>query len=136
MGRATANANPRSNGDARRTTKRALALGACISAAAFFAAAGCKKSSNSAAASARHSEAAASIPAAGQTQAPAPPPLPSSGTNSVNLNRELRRWILRNRRPPKNFEEFAATAGVDIPPPPPGKKYTIDRSMHVTLEKL
>jgi hypothetical protein len=34
---------------------------------------------------------------------------------------------------PKNFEEFAASANVPIPPPPPGKKYVIDSLMHVSL---
>jgi hypothetical protein len=53
---------------------------------------------------------------------------------AINLDRELRRWILANRRPPKNFEDFAATAGIQIPPPPPGKKYVIDKSMHVILK--
>jgi len=51
----------------------------------------------------------------------------------VNLDRELRKWILRNRRPPKNFEDFAATSGVEIPPPPGGKKYVVDKTMHVVL---
>jgi hypothetical protein len=51
------------------------------------------------------------------------------------MDRELRKWIVRNRRPPKNFEDFAATAGVSIPPAPDGKKYVIDKTMHVILAK-
>lgn len=51
-----------------------------------------------------------------------------------NITRELRRWIVRNQRPPTNFADFAATAGKEFPPPPPGKKYAIDKTMHVVLE--
>ncbi len=50
-----------------------------------------------------------------------------------DVNRQLRRWILKNQRPPENFEDFAATAGMQIPPPPAGKKYAIDKHMHVVL---
>ena len=49
------------------------------------------------------------------------------------LSRELRKWIVRNQRPPKNFEEFAAGSGMQIPPAPPGKKYAVDKTMHVIL---
>jgi hypothetical protein len=65
---------------------------------------------------------------------PAPAaPAPQPTADPLDLNRELRKWILRNRRPPKNFEDFAATSGVEIPPPPAGKKYVVDKSMHVVL---
>ena len=60
---------------------------------------------------------------------------PSVEPDLSELNRELRRWMVRNQRPPKNFEDFAATANVQISPPPPGKKYVIDRQMHVILVK-
>jgi hypothetical protein len=49
------------------------------------------------------------------------------------LDRHLRRWLVQNRRRPANFEEFAATAGIAIPPPPAGKKYVITKRMHVQL---
>ncbi len=49
------------------------------------------------------------------------------------LNRQLRRWIVRNRRPPKNFDDFASSCGFQIPSPPPGKKYSIDKQMHIVL---
>ena len=55
------------------------------------------------------------------------------GPNLAELNRQLRRWIVSNRRPPKSFEDFAANTTYQIPPPPPGKKYAIDRKMHVLL---
>jgi hypothetical protein len=49
------------------------------------------------------------------------------------LNRTMIRWIVGHRRPPANFEEFAATCGVPIPPPPAGQKYIIAKNMHVQL---
>jgi hypothetical protein len=67
-----------------------------------------------------------------QAQPGTPPPVVS---DPVELNRELRKWVVRNRRPPKNFEDFAATAGIQIPPPPDGKKYAIDKTMHIVLVK-
>jgi len=65
--------------------------------------------------------------------APAPVATPAGEPDFAAMNRELRRWILRNRKPPKDFEEFAASAGTQFPPPPPGKRYAIDKTMHVVL---
>jgi hypothetical protein len=82
---------------------------------------------------------------ANQTEtAPAPAPAPTAaafpavttsdgGLDMGELNRCLIRWVVRNRRPPANFEDFASTAGVAIPPPPAGKKYFIARNMHILL---
>ena len=42
------------------------------------------------------------------------------------LNQALLGWVIQNRRRPANFEEFAASANIQIPPPPPGKKYVIN----------
>ena len=61
----------------------------------------------------------------------AAPPAPA--TDVPSLQREVVKWIVRNRRTPKNFEEFAATAGIQIPPPPAGKKYSLTPQMHVQL---
>lgn len=58
---------------------------------------------------------------------------PNGEPDLKELNRSLLRWILGNRRRPKNFEDFAATAGVVIPPPPTGKKYIIAKDMHIQL---
>jgi hypothetical protein len=78
----------------------------------------------------------------GAKQPPAPPPTPAAtnvseaapaGPDLAELNRQLRRWIVGNRRPPKNFEDFAANTTYQISPPPPGKKYVIDPKMHVLL---
>ena len=49
------------------------------------------------------------------------------------LNRCLVRWLIANKRRPKNFDDFAATAGVPIPPPPEGKQYVIGKDMHIVL---
>jgi hypothetical protein len=81
-------------------------------------------------------------------QAPAPAPVPTAATEQTTaaplvtptgdpdlgaINRALLRWVLGNRRTPQNFEDFAATAGVTIPPPPAGKKYLIAKNMHILL---
>jgi hypothetical protein len=70
-----------------------------------------------------------------QSIQPTPDTATATVSDPVELNRELRKWILRNRRPPKNFEDFSSTAGVQIAPPPDGKKYAIDKTMHVILVK-
>jgi hypothetical protein len=49
------------------------------------------------------------------------------------LNRCLVRWLIANKRRPKDFADFAATAGVPIPPPPAGKQYAIGKNMHIVL---
>jgi hypothetical protein len=66
------------------------------------------------------------VPATEAVQPPAEPDL-------KELDRSLLRWILGNRRRPQSFEDFAATAGVTIPPPPAGKKYIIGKDMHIQL---
>ncbi len=58
---------------------------------------------------------------------------PAAEPDLKELNRSLLRWILGNRRRPQNFEDFAATAGVTIPPPPAGKKYILGKDMHIVL---
>jgi hypothetical protein len=75
------------------------------------------------------------MPVPAQTPAanPALVARPNRQPDLAELNRSLLRWMMRNRRPPKNFEDFAATAGVTIPPPPPGKKYIIASDMHIKL---
>jgi hypothetical protein len=69
--------------------------------------------------------------------APTAAAAPASGAPDLReLDRDLIRWMVGNRRPPKNFADFAATAGVQIPPPPAGKKYIIDKTMHIQLVDL
>ena len=80
-------------------------------------------------------------PAPPQTDAAQPAPAaPSTVVNSGTtaavttnglpdlrpLNQALIGWIISNRRHPATFEEFAASAGIPIPPPPAGMKYTLN----------
>jgi hypothetical protein len=54
-------------------------------------------------------------------------------TDLKALNRCMVRWLIANKRRPKDFADFAATAGVAIPPPPAGKQYAIGKNMHIVL---
>jgi len=51
----------------------------------------------------------------------------------TQLTREVRKWIVRHQRPPQNFEEFAASASVQIPPAPAGKKFALGKQMRVIV---
>ncbi|HLX96135.1 MAG TPA: hypothetical protein VKU37_10370 [Verrucomicrobiae bacterium] len=59
-----------------------------------------------------------------------PPALDANTTNALPdlrpLNRALWGWVAQNGHRPANFEDFAATAGIEIPPLPPGKKYILN----------
>ena len=79
---------------------------------------------------ATHNQTPAFVAPAGQ---PAAAAVPNGQPDIEELNRSLLRWLMANRRPPKDFEDFAATAGVPIPPPPAGKKYIIAKNMHIQL---
>ena len=77
-------------------------------------------------------------PAATAPPQSAPPPTatgvqPEAQPDLPELNRSLLRWMMGHRHRPKDFEEFAATAGVTIPPPPAGKKYIIRKDLHIAL---
>jgi hypothetical protein len=58
---------------------------------------------------------------------------PDGQTDLHALNRCLIRWLIANKRRPKDFADFEATAGVSIPPPPAGKQYAIGKNMHIVL---
>ena len=69
---------------------------------------------------------------------PAPSPAPAAITNSAGpdlraLNQALIGWRIQNRRVPASFAEFAASAGIQIPPPPAGKKYVINSHGLISL---
>lgn len=66
------------------------------------------------------------------TQA-APSSAPQTDPNLGQLTRGVRKWIVRNQRAPKSFEEFAASSGMQISAPPAGKKYSLDKRMNVIL---
>jgi hypothetical protein len=69
---------------------------------------------------------------------PTPPPVsfdssPNGPTQVQSLNRALLGWKMKNHRRPQNFEEFASTAGFQIPAPPAGKKYALDSKGFIVL---
>jgi hypothetical protein len=67
--------------------------------------------------------------------APATPAVsqPGDQVSLAEINHAARFWMFRNRRRPTDWDDFAAHAGVTIPPPPPGKKYALSHDMRVTL---
>ncbi|HEV2330228.1 MAG TPA: hypothetical protein VGY56_15710 [Verrucomicrobiae bacterium] len=114
----------------------------------FFAfalsiAAGCGKSSSPPAANPQAAPPPANSVTVSSTPAPAPAELPipqsTTTTNSTSLttvqflNRAMVRWMRTNHRHPRSFEEFASTANVQIPDPPPGKKYALNGRGFIVL---
>jgi hypothetical protein len=115
---------------------------------------GCRKAAPAAseAGAAQADSAAVAVNAGSQgtsdEQAPTrgPGPMPGNAAPAViqdsgnpdavlgQLTLELKRYVVRTRSAPKNFEEFVAASRVQAPPPPPGKKYVIDHGT-VTLRK-
>lgn len=73
------------------------------------------------------------VPAAPSATIAAPIVQVQGQVDMVELNRVARFWMLRNRRRPTDWDDFVAHAGVQIPPPPPGKKYVLSQNMRVTL---
>ena len=59
---------------------------------------------------------------------------PEGGADLKQLNHAYIGWIVQNRRRPKSFEEYVALSGVQVPPPPAGKKYVIDKNGYINLE--
>ena len=106
-----------------------LGLAAILTANLF--AVGCKKSEPAA---------AAPPPVADTNQSPAANPSappaasapvvvaasPEGGADLKQLNHAYIGWVLQNRRRPQSFEEFVSLSGIQVPPPPAGKKYVID----------
>ncbi len=76
-----------------------------------------------------HMPAYAPLPA----KAPAAVAAPNGAPDLAEMDRAMLRWLMSNRRVPSSFEDFAATAGMPIPPAPTGKKYVIAKDMHIHL---
>jgi hypothetical protein len=79
-------------------------------------------------------------PETAPTPAPVVGPAPSASTQravadpvdaTAALTTALRRWMIAHKRAPKDFEEFSAA--MQIPPPPSGKIYSIDKNNRVEL---
>jgi hypothetical protein len=51
---------------------------------------------------------------------------PDGGADLKQLNHAYIDWVMQNRRRPTSFEEFVKLSGIQVPPPPAGKKYVID----------
>ncbi|HTV40574.1 MAG TPA: hypothetical protein VMF08_08365 [Candidatus Sulfotelmatobacter sp.] len=110
-------------------------------------AAGCSKSSSQPAppppvpTPSADSAPVSSTPAPVPVPAPAPManPSPMTTTNSGSLttlqilNRAMVGWMRKNGRHPQNFEDFARSANIQIPDPPPGKKYTLNGRGFIVL---
>ena len=76
--------------------------------------------------------------------APSPPayipPTPAATAAANNgtlvfqqLNRYVLQYRMQNHRNPASVEELAAFAGVQVPPPPPGKKYAFNNRGFIVL---
>jgi hypothetical protein len=61
------------------------------------------------------------------------PPAEDIDAVLAQLTREVRKWIVRHQRPPQNFEEFAASAPVQIPAAPVGKRFALNKQMRVIV---
>jgi hypothetical protein len=126
---------------ARPVSRQPKSLALCL-ALALALAAGCSKSSPPPQAVAP--PVSSDSTSAQQAQAPAPVPVlggsPVVATDADDsqktlqgLNRSLMGWTMRNHRHPKTFEEFAGSAGFQIPAPPAGKKYSLSSRGFIIL---
>jgi len=116
----------------------------CLAIVALAAGAGCGKPKNTETPIPPPASDSAADPKASSAPAnrmqPAPPPVtvsyessPNGATQLQSLNRALLGWKMKNHRRPQNFEEFASTAGFQIPAPPAGKKYTLNSKGFIEL---
>ena len=72
------------------------------------------------------------------TVTPAPVVIPAADNINDTLNQlstELRRYVVRTRSVPKNFEEFIAKSLVQAPAAPDGKKYAIQNHAVVLVTR-
>ena len=106
-----------------------------------FILAGCGHKPTAATAPPKVSSDQADPPATAPGQ-PAPAPVavaapvpadPDGGADMRALNHAYIGWIVANRRRPRDFDDFATSSGIQIPPAPAGKKYIIDKSGFIAL---
>jgi len=103
---------------------------------------GCGKSESSAppfaSSPVTNSGPAAAAPTATAPQARMQPSVPSVSPNVgvtqlQMLNRAMLGWEMTNHRHPRTFEEFASTAGIQVPNPPAGQKYAFNQRGFIVL---
>jgi hypothetical protein len=63
------------------------------------------------------------------------PDNPDVNSTLHELSLELRKYVLRTRSVPKNFDEFTTKGNVQPPPAPAGKKYAIDGQVIVLVKR-
>ena len=98
---------------------------------------GCSKATNPAPVPTADSTNSTPTASAAPVPVQTPQPVVISSTNSQpnlqTLNRALMAWMIKNHRHPQSFDEFASSAPIQIPNPPPGKKYTLNTRGFIIL---
>jgi hypothetical protein len=121
----------------------------CAALLAVTLAAGCSKrkpaTATDTATNAAQADPSAVAPAAPPSRGPGPTPPPpkaaviaDSGNVDATLNQlslELRKYVVRTRSVPKDFEDFIAKSGVRAPAAPAGKKYAIQDQVVVLVKR-
>jgi len=67
-----------------------------------------------------------------------PVPVPVGGNQPSpqtihEMEKVLVGYMISQHHRPQSFEEFVAATKIQVPPPPPGKKYVIAQNMHIIL---
>jgi hypothetical protein len=117
-----------------------------VSLLAVGIAVGCKKSNeppSGAAAATEQAAGAESAPPSPRGPGPMPPaPTPAVIEAQANLtatldqlSAELRKYVVRTRSVPKDFEDFLAKSQIQAPAPPAGKKYAIRNQAVVVVNR-
>ena len=99
----------------------------------------------------RHEPTGAADPMGSSTAPPPSPrgpgPMPYEASNAVTidaadttaalqqLSLELRKYVVRTRTVPRNFDEFVSRSGLQVPPPPAGKKFIIQGQAVVLVKR-
>jgi len=126
----------------RLTHQKGLHLALILGVAMFATGCGKKESAAPSATTAAPEQTATQETAA--ATAPSPPayvpptPAATAAANSglpvlQQLNRSVIQYRIQNHRNPTSVEEVAAFAGVQVPPPPAGKKYAFNNRGLVVL---
>jgi hypothetical protein len=114
-----------------RPPVKILSLGAVVMLASMLFINGCSRKSGDMSSSPVYAQ---TNQASGQSGSGAPSIVqPDGQPDMAALDRAARFWMFQNHRRPISWDDFAAHASVQIPPPPPGKKYVLSKDMRVTL---